>query len=460
MDRIRLNRREFLEYLAKIPAAGAVAGFGFPFLPVLGESAKAPALELSTADKELLEEILRSGFRFFWEATNPRSGLVKDRSRADGPDTREIASLAATGFGLTALCIGDARGLQPSKQITERVLTTLRQFWLKQYQQHGFFYHFINVHTGYREWQSEISSIDTTLLLCGVMTARQHFADAEIQDLAGKILDRVDWNWMLNGETTLSHGWKPEEGFLKYRWNDFSEGMMIYLLGLGSNTHPLPAESWSSFKRPIFDFEGARYIGSDAPLFVHQFPHAWFDLRNKRDSYADYFDNSRIATEVHRRWCFSLSKNFPYFDENLWGITASDSANGYAVWGGPPAMGPLDGTLVPCAAGGSLPFLRAETLRVLHTMKERFGGKVWKRYGFVDAFNPATHWFDEDVIGIDLGITMLMAENALTGSVWETFMKNPEAQRGLARAGFKSQTTPGKTTALPPGLVRGAVSAT
>jgi len=457
---VKLNRREFLEYMAKIPAAGTLAAYGCSLLPALHESGRAPIFEFSTADKELLEEILRSSFRFFWEATNPRSGLVKDRSRADGPDTREIASIAATGFGLTALCVGEARGFQSSKQITERVLTTLRQFWLKQYQQHGFFYHFINVHTGYREWQSEISSIDTALLLCGVMVARQHFKDAEIQDLSAKIIDRVDWNWMLNGGSTLSHGWKPEDGFLKYRWDDFSEGMMIYLLGLGSDTHPLPVETWSSFKRPIFDFDGARYIGCEAPLFVHQYPHAWFDLRNKRDQYADYFENSRIATDVHRRWCFSLAKKFPYFGENLWGITASDSAHGYEVWGGPPSMGRLDGTLVPCAAGGSIAFLPTETLRVLHTMKERFGGKVWKQYGFVDAFNPATNWFDADVIGIDLGITMLMAENALTGFVWETFMKSPEAVRGLARAGFKSQTTPAKTMALPPGPVRGAAPVT
>jgi hypothetical protein len=215
--------------------------------------------------------------------------------------------------------------------------------------------------------------------------------------------------------------------------------MMIYLLGLGSTTHPLPAATWHAWKRPIFHYDGLTYIGSDAPLFINQYSHAWFDFRDKRDEYANYFHNSILATEAHKRFCVGLHSRFPDYSDSLWGISASDSQHGYVAWGGPPAMGPIDGTVVPCAAGGSLPFLPHDTMRVLRTMRKRFGEHAWKRYGFVDAFNPLTGWFDQDVIGIDLGITVLMAENARSNFVWNTFMKNPEARRGMERAGFHSK---------------------
>jgi hypothetical protein len=213
---------------------------------------------------------------------------------------------------------------------------------------------------------------------------------------------------------------------------------MMYLLGLGSSSHPLPVETWNAWKRTTFEYDGLRYIGSYAPLFIHQYSQAWFDFRGKRDRYADYFKNSVTATEVHRRFCIQLGKQFPHYSDDLWGITASDSQYGYVVWGGPPEIGPIDGTVVPSAAGGSLPFLPEATLRVLKHMKNRYGSEVWSRYGFVDAFNPLKKWYDTDVIAIDTGITMLMAENLRTGFVWNTFMKNPEAQRGLRRAGFTS----------------------
>jgi hypothetical protein len=212
--------------------------------------------------------------------------------------------------------------------------------------------------------------------------------------------------------------------------------MMIYLLGLGSSSHPLNSDAWFAWSRTIFEYDGLRYIGSYAPLFVHQYSQAWFDFRGKRDRYADYFQNSVIATDVHRRFCIELNTQFSDYSNALWGITASDSERGYVDWGGPPAMGPIDGTVVPCAAGGSLPFLPEATMRVLRTIHDHYPN-AWCRYGFVDAFNPMTGWYDTDVIGIDTGIIMLMAENARTGFVWETFMKNPEAQRGMEIAGFK-----------------------
>jgi hypothetical protein len=174
-------------------------------------------------------------------------------------------------------------------------------------------------------------------------------------------------------------------------------------------------------------------------LFVHQYSQAWFDFRHKRDRYADYFHNSAIATDVHRRFCIELAKQFPDYSDDLWGITASDSQKGYVIWGGPPAMGPIDGTVVPAASGGSLPFLPETCMRVLRNIRGRYP-QAWSKYGFVDAFNPLTSWYDQDTVGIDTGITMIMAENARTGFVWETFMKNPEAQRGMAAAGFQPYT--------------------
>jgi len=170
---------------------------------------------------------------------------------------------------------------------------------------------------------------------------------------------------------------------------------------------------------------------------VHQYSQAWFDFRGKRDKYADYFQNSATATEVHRRFCVELGRSFPDYSDDLWGITASDSDKGYVIWGGPPAMGPIDGTVVPAAPGGSLPFQPEATMRVLKNIRSRYP-QAWSRYGFVDAFNPLKKWYDTDIVGLDTGITMLMAENVRTGFVWETFMKNPEAQRGMANAGFKS----------------------
>ena len=255
-------------------------------------------------------------------------------------------------------------------------------------------------------------------------------------DLANDIFDRVEWSWLSEDTTLLPHGWTPEFGFLPYRWDYYSELMMMYLLGLGSTAFPLKSEAWTAWKRVKFEYDGLRYIGSYAPLFVHQYSQAWFDFRRRRDKFADYFQNSVIATEAHRRFCLELASQFPSYSEDLWGITASDSQNGYVVWGGPPAIGPIDGTVVPSASAGSLPFLAQPVMRVLRTIRSRFGD-AWGKYGFVNAFNPLKSWYDTDVIGIDTGITLVMAENARTGLVWKTFMQSEEARRGMERAGLR-----------------------
>ncbi len=404
-----------------------------PFTPLAGQ------IPFSGDDDTLLQDIESANFRYFWEQTGPSTGIVKDRCNVVTQERNPLGSIAAMGFGLTALCIGDKRGFISHLEARGRALNSLRFLWKKLPNHRGFFYHWANIDTGERLWDSEVSSVDTAILLCGVLTCGQHFEHSEISELAHLIFDRVDWTWLSEDTRILPHGWSPESGFLQYRWDNYSEMMMMYLLGMGSSTHPLPAEAWDAWKRATFEYDGFRYIGSFAPLFVHQYSQAWFDFRNKRDQYADYFNNSIIATRVHRQFCLDLASQFPDYSEDLWGITASDSPKGYVVWGGPPTTGPIDGTVVPCAAGGSLPFLPQDTIRVLHNIKNRYGNRAWTRYGFVDAFNPMTNWYDSDVVGIDTGITMLMAENARTGFVWETFMKSPEAQRGMQRAGFRKQ---------------------
>ena len=447
-----ISRRRFLrqlsQMLALVPLAGAEAlkflhaqtAQHLLTLPSPRPAAPPQPSAISPQDNQLLDDLEHSNFLFFWEQTNPQTGLTKDRSNVRANDTSLGASIASTGFGLTAICIGEKRGFISHAEARQRVLKALSFLWHKLPTHRGFFFHFANINTGERMWNSEVSSVDTALLLCGILTCRQHFEDEDIDELAHAIFDRVEWNWLAEDTRLLSHGWTPESGFISSRWDLYSELMMVYLLGMGSSSHPLDSGAWLAWKRTIFEYDGLCYIGSFAPLFVHQYSQAWFDFRQKHDHFADYFQNSVIATDVHRRFCVDLNVQFSDYSNALWGITASDSIHGYVAWGGPPAMGPIDGTIVPAAAGGSLPFLPSATMRVLRTIHDHYPN-AWCRYGFVDAFNPVTGWYDTDVIGIDTGITMLMAENARSGFVWETFMQNPEAQRGMAKAGFKPDST-------------------
>lgn len=430
-----LTRRELLQLFKTSALAAPLAWLAACSSERTSRSAPASP----ESDEQVLDEIERCAFQFFWNEAGPATGQVKDRALANGNDTRTVSSIAATGFGLTALCIGDARGYGSSASIKERVRVTLRYVASQLPNQHGFFYHFVDMNSGVRVWNCELSSIDTALLLCGVLTARRHFADAEIQGLATTIYERVDWPWMLNGGPTLSMGWKPETGFLEARWNHYSELMMIYLLAIGSPTHPIPAQSWQAWSRPVITYQGIEYISGNDPLFTHQYSHAWFDFRNKKDVFANYFQNSITATQAHRLFCISLSGQFSDYSADLWGITSSDSKNGYVAWGGPSAqggvIGPVDGSIVPCATAGSLPLDFSDAIHVLRWIRGHYPA-AWQRYGYVDAFDPLTGWYDTDVLGIDLGISMLMAENYRTQLIWNTFMKNPEAQTAMQRAGF------------------------
>lgn len=444
-----LSRREVLRQIlgttVSLPLAGVFSRTGLQGqnsatanTPAPGPKAN-PVPTLSPEDDQFLNDVESASFQFFWEQGSPNTGMVKDRCNLHNPNQMGAASIAATGFGLTALCIGDQRKFVPQGAALERVFATLRFLWRKLPNHRGFFFHFANPESGERMYDSEVSSVDTAILLCGLISVREHFRHPAVVELANLILNRVDWSWLAEDTSLLTHGWTPEVGFLSSRWDYYSELMMMYLLAMGAQHNPLPADIWNAWKRLTFEYDGMRYIGSFAPLFVHQYSQAWFDFRNKRDKYADYFQNSVTATEVHRRFCLELSKQFPDYSEELWGITASDSDHGYVVWGGPPAMGPIDGTVVPSAAGGSLPFLTAECMRVLKTMRSKYPSS-WTKYGFVNAFNPLKNWYDPDVIGIDTGIVLLMAENLRTSFVWDTFMRSPEAKRGMEKAGFQKES--------------------
>jgi hypothetical protein len=425
-----IGRREFLRTLTAVAAGSAL-----PVAYATGEEHN----KLSREDEELLDDLEKSGCLLFWEQGSPNTGQVLDRARHDlngARDPRRMASIAATGFGLTALCIADKRRYFPHAQIVERVQTTLDWHLNKMPEVHGFFYHFTDIETGARIGRTELSSIDTALLLCGVLTAREHFRDGRIRSLAQQIYERVDWPWMLNGGDAFAMDWRPDTGFGQSRWNHYCELMMIYLLATGSTSHATPPELWNNFSRPKIQYKGMEYISDGDPLFTHQYSQAWYDFRHKRDAYADYFENSMIATRAHKAFCLSYPD---WYNEDYWGVSASDSEHGYHAWGGPPPRGPLDGTVVPCAAAGSLPFVPVDCIAVLRAMRAKWGDRAWTRYGFVDAFHPAANWYDPDVLGIDQGISVVMAENLRSGFVWKTFMRNPECARAMQLVGFKSE---------------------
>ncbi len=400
----------------------------------------ATAYRLTKDDDRFLEDLSHRCFQFFWEQADPGTGLARDRALADTetPDRRPTASSASTGFGLTGLCIAADRGWLPRAQIRERVLTTLRFYAEKAVQEHGWFYHFVDCATGARRGTTEVSDIDTALLLAGIVTAQEYFHnEPEIGRLAKSIWDRIDFQWMMNGNPALlSMHWKPEDGFSKNYWDHHCELGIMYLLGIASATFPMPLDSWYAWRRPVVTYAGHTYISGAPPLFVHQYSQAWIDFRHrpeKRAPNTNWFDNSVEATRAHRQFCIDLKSEFPGYSENVWGITASDSAHGYKAWGGPPATRNIDGTVVPCAAGGSLMLAPDICLPALIEMHRKFGDRAYQRYGFVDAFHPTNGWTDKDVIGIDVGITLLSAENLRTGNVWKWFMRNRQIQRAMSQ---------------------------
>jgi hypothetical protein len=424
-------RREFLTTLAK----GALAAL----LP-------AEAVSSSSLEEKLLDDLCRRCFLYFWEQSGTHTGITRDRARADGTtypaDGRHVGSTGATGFALTAFCIGVERGWLSRRQARHRIEAALRSYAHGPVtNEHGWFYHFLDIRTGARYRASEVSTSDSTWLLAGALTAREYFRDdPEIARLATEIYERVDYRWMLNQHPYfLAHGWTPEAGFLPYRYDKYCQLACMYLLGIASPTHALPPEAWYAWDREPFQYREFSYYGRTL-LWTYQYPFSWWDFRNRRESRGlgvNWFENSVAATRAHRAFCLDLAGEFRAYSSDVWGVTSSAGPGGYQTWGGPPRTGQLDGSLVPCAPAGSLMFAPDVCVPALQAMRTHFGPRIYKRYGFVDAFNPNTGWQAEDVIGIDVGITLLSAENLRSGNVWKWFMANPEALRAFDLAGIQ-----------------------
>jgi hypothetical protein len=429
----------------------------------------------------LFDDIQIRTFHYFWDLTDPATGLVPDRYPSGSP-----SSIAAVGFALTAYPIGVERGYVTRGAAAARVRTTLR-FFDEAPQgpepdgrtgHRGFFYHFLDMKTGLRSAAPavELSTIDTTLLLAGVLFCQSYFdgADPEeraIRDLAERIYSRVDWNWAARRPPIVSMGWKPESGHLDSEWRIYDESMILYILGLGSPTHPLPDGAWREYtaSRRLQEYRGQTHVNF-APLFGHQYSHVWIDFRGiVDDSMAakglDYFENSRRATLAQRAYAIANPGGWTGYGPDVWGLTASDGPDARAMRNGRPvefwgysARGAAfgeerdDGTIAPTAALGSLPFAPEIVVPAVLEIHRRHAAHLYSTYGFFDAFNPSVPdgtpvrqgrvvpgagWFDTDYLGIDQGPILAMIENHRNGFVWRIMRKNPHVQRGLLRAGFR-----------------------
>jgi hypothetical protein len=300
--------------------------------------------------------------------------------------------------------------------------------------------------TGRRAGDAELSTIDTALLLAGVLHVQQYFdqddpSEAQIRTLADNLYRRVDWSWMQVRPARVCHGWMPETGFLPYDWGGYNEAMILYLLALGSPTFPISPDAWTAWTSS-YAWQTHYGLGFVVfpPLFGHQYSHVWVDFRGIQDAYMrdkglDYFENSRRATLANRAYAIANPLGWVDYGENVWGLTASDIPASYRARGAPPAESD-DGTITPTAAGGSFAFTPHESLAALRHMYAAYRTQIWGRYGFKDAFNPSEKWFAADYLGIDQGPIVMMIENYRTGRIWQVFMRHPAIQRGLAHAGF------------------------
>ena len=395
------------------------------------------AMDVGGKDAGFLDMVERQSFQYFVKCADPATGLVLDKaSNSKAPDFKYApASIAAVGFGLAALPAGVERGWISKEAAEERVKTTLKFFSEKMESERGFFYHFVDMETGKRVWNCEISSIDTALFLAGALTAAQYFESPEIKDLAQKLYERVDWKWMTNGSPLLAMGWTPEKQFLTASWNEYNESMVMYILALGSPTFPLAADSWTAIKRTWGRYHAHDLILSPS-LFTHQFSHAFIDFRNKHDAFADYFENSVQATLANRQFCIDNAESFKTYGKDSWGLTASIGPDGYKAYGAPPGPALHDGTVAPSAAAASIVFTPEYSISAMKHFYSKYRAGLWGNYGFSDSFNLDRNYFAADAFGINQGPTVLMIENYRSGLIWKLFMSRPEVQKGMKAAGF------------------------
>jgi hypothetical protein len=395
--------------------------------------------------RELTDEVQRRAFRFFEEKTDPVTGLTQDRARNDGLGEFPIASIASTGYALAALPIAVERGWLDRAAAEDRARRTLKFLRDEAPRERGFFYHFSDMRTGARAWKSELSSLDSTLLFCGALTAGQYFG-GEIEQLANTVYERADWPWMLtNGganpaKLSISHGWTPERGFLTYDYGAYSEAMLVYLLGMGAEKHTLPSTVWKNMRREIMKYGGTEAIAG-GPIFIHQMPHNFFSLRNRRDSCGfDYWVSSTNATLISRSFCMDRMKDRRSYGPDFWSLNASDGPSGYRAYG---ALELEDGTISPTGAIASIIFTPELSLAAAEAMHREFGSRLWGRYGFGNAYNVDRDWYGAQVIGIDLGMAMLAIENSRTGLIWRLLESHPAAQRAFQAAGLETTSEDG-----------------
>jgi hypothetical protein len=419
-----------------------------------------------------LDDVELRTFRFFWDLTNPNTGLTDDRW-----PTKNFSSVAAIGFGLTSYPIGAERGFVSRDSAAIRVLTTLKFLWSQPQSADatgatgykGFFYHFLDYKHGRRfNEHVELSSIDTALLLAGALFCQSYFnrtnkAESAIRAYADSLYRRVDWTWFQVRPPLLCMSWTPEHGFNKDDWTGYNEAMIMYLLALGSPTHPVSPDAWTAWQHNyIFaEYFGRKFI-SFGPLFGHQYSHCWIDFAGIKDAYMrdkglDYAENSRRATYSQRDYARHNPEGWKDYSDSIWGFTACDGPAWVKLsYGGKErqfeaynARGVSfdwvndDGTIAPTAVGGSIMFAPEICIPALRSMKSRYGRLVYRQYGFVDAFNPSfitvdtpNGWFDKDYLGIDQGPILISIENFRSGLVWQTMKKNPYVVSGLQRAGF------------------------
>lgn len=418
------------------------------------------------SDDRLLDQFQRAAFQYFLEQFNHENGLIADTSRPGAP-----ASIAVVGFALSCYPVGVERGWITRADAIARTLTTL-DFLQNSTQSEqadatgykGFYYHFLDMKSGRRTWESELSLIDTALLLAGVLTARSYFREGNpkedyIRERADIIYRRIDWDWARGGEVTLRQGWKPESGFLHYGWDGYTEATLLYILGLASPSYPIPNASFDKWTASyqwenIYDIESL-YAG---PLFIHQFSHVWIDFKDIRDRFmrekdSDYFESTRRMIHIQREYARRNPHGFKGYGENLWGLTASDGPGmqtlrlegrerqffGYTARGAP--FGPDDGTIAPCATLGSLPFAPELALTALRHLIRCYPETI-KDSRLPSGFNPthpgngAPGWVSDAFFGLDQGIVVLMIENHRSQLIWNLMRQCPYIGTGLRRAGF------------------------
>lgn len=463
-------------------AAAALLAWATVMAPAPAAAATTDYAALPAAQRAFVDDLERRTFDWFWDSADPSTGLVPDHYPGES-----FSSIAAVGFGLTAYGIGAERGYVTRAQAAARTLATLRFFRDAPQNAsedgaagyHGFYYHFLDMKTGRRfDRAIELSSVDTALLLGGVLFAQSYFdrdtpREREIRRLADAIYRAVDWPWMQPRAPLIGMGWTPGGQFIPSDWKGYNEGMLVYVLALGSPSHPVQPAAWKAWTATN-DATWGRFHGQTflnfAPLFGHQYSQAWIDFRGIRDDWnrrhdLDYFENSRRAAYSQRSYAIANPGHWTGYGAGAWGLTASNGPgdivakdggrtrvfHGYTARGAGLDYIRDDGTLAPTAAGGSIAFAPEIAVPALLAMKQRYGKAIYHRYGFVDAFNPSFHakadlrtgrlapgigWVDTVHLGIDQGPILLMIENWRSGLVWKVMRGNPYVRKGLERAGF------------------------